>query len=362
MVGNKILLTGAGFTHNFELPLAKHIWAMIFNDPNIQKASNIRDAMLQNYDYESLYAKILNNKSSNNREVFLKQIDKVFNDIFEKLCTEAFWLRKSKLGISFSDVRNFIKLFKKEQSGFLFTLNQDLFLERLFLGSETGLSCPFIGNPLISTNDNTLMALKQPYNQLHHYGWQGSDCIMPSEEELVKRKKEFELRNYSSLPIDYFKLHGSIGWKYERSDIDKIPLVMGTHKSDRIDNEPLFKEYLAIFESALSEPDSSMLIIGYGFGDAHINRHIFNAVDNHGLKLHILSPESIAEFREKLKSIKEVNNHHAERIYRSIYGYYETTLKGVFPYDKNKEEKLQDDGISSQSLIWQQISSNFFGF
>ena len=43
MTRTKILLTGAGFTHNFGLPLARHVWGMIFNDPNIQKAKQIRE-------------------------------------------------------------------------------------------------------------------------------------------------------------------------------------------------------------------------------------------------------------------------------------------------------------------------------
>lgn len=307
MEGNKILLTGAGFSHNFKLPLARHVWAMIFNDPSIQKTSSIRTQMLQNHDYESLYTKILAKQNSDNeRQVFLEQINKVFNGIFEKLCTEAF-LKKSEFGVSFSDLRNFVKHFRRSRQGFLFTLNQDLFLERLFLGSTINLSCPFIGNPLTNINPTNsskekLFARNIPYIHLHNYSssWKGQDCITPSEKELTQRKNEFEKRSYDA--IDYFKIHGSIGWKDTEN---KTPLVMGTHKNSMITNIPLLNEYLERFKLALATPNSSILIIGYSFSDAHINTCIFDAIDNHGLKLHILNPMPLTEFKKGLKSVRE---------------------------------------------------------
>lgn len=63
--------------------------------------------------------------------------------------------------------------------------------------------------------------------------------------------------------------------------------------------------------------------------------------------------------------VRELNDSHAERIYNKIYGYYETTLKEVFPYNSSKDDgddDTKDDGVCSQSLFWQQISSNFFGY
>jgi len=54
-----ILLTGAGFTHNFGGFLGEEMWAEIFNHPEIQKQSNVRELMLHDHDYESVYNKIL---------------------------------------------------------------------------------------------------------------------------------------------------------------------------------------------------------------------------------------------------------------------------------------------------------------
>lgn len=45
-MGNKILLTGAGFSHNFGLPLAKNVWGMIFNNPLLKRLKLTKQELL----------------------------------------------------------------------------------------------------------------------------------------------------------------------------------------------------------------------------------------------------------------------------------------------------------------------------
>ena len=54
-----ILFTGAGFTKNFGGYLSDEMWAIIFNHPQIQKQSEVRKLMLDVFDYESIYHKVL---------------------------------------------------------------------------------------------------------------------------------------------------------------------------------------------------------------------------------------------------------------------------------------------------------------
>ncbi len=54
-----VLLTGAGFTHNFGAPLAAGLWALIFNHRGVQSCSRIRDLMLHDFDYESIYHAVM---------------------------------------------------------------------------------------------------------------------------------------------------------------------------------------------------------------------------------------------------------------------------------------------------------------
>ena len=69
-----------------------------------------------------------------------------------------------------------------------------------------------------------------------------------------------------------------------------------------------------------------MLIIGYGFGDRHINEIISNGIEQYGLKLYIISPEPIGSFNEKLKE-----KYLGTNILKGISGYFPYTLFQIFP-------------------------------
>lgn len=60
MTSNKfVLLTGAGFSHNFGAPLASELWATILNHKAVQGARRVRDAVLSDFDFESVYHGIM---------------------------------------------------------------------------------------------------------------------------------------------------------------------------------------------------------------------------------------------------------------------------------------------------------------
>ena len=51
--------------------------------------------------------------------------------------------------------------------------------------------------------------------------------------------------------------------------------------------------YVASFRRMLNEPNSRLMIIGYGFGDQHINAEIENAAKDSDLRLFIVDPNGI---------------------------------------------------------------------
>jgi len=188
----RTLLTGAGFPCNFGLPLAKQVWSMIFNDPQIQQTKKVRGVLLKNQDYESLYSLVIGTeKFKNDKEIFLKRIDKVFNEIFESLCITAI-SNESTYGVSFSDLRKFINLFsgtKNNEIPYVFTVNQDLFLERLFLLSKDMLFSLYMGNCLWNFGNGSAssVALNKSHSQLlalRPKTWNNSDGVAPTLEVL----------------------------------------------------------------------------------------------------------------------------------------------------------------------------------
>jgi hypothetical protein len=54
-----ILLTGAGFTHNFGAPLAKEVWNLILNNPSMRTCPRLREVLLGDLDFESVYHTVI---------------------------------------------------------------------------------------------------------------------------------------------------------------------------------------------------------------------------------------------------------------------------------------------------------------
>lgn len=66
-ISKTILLTGAGFSANFGGYLAEEMWSIIFNHPEVQKHSAVREFMLSpigKYDYESIYHIVVREQGS----------------------------------------------------------------------------------------------------------------------------------------------------------------------------------------------------------------------------------------------------------------------------------------------------------
>jgi len=59
-ISKNILLTGAGFTKNFGGLLASEMWSKIFNHEQVQSMTRLKDLLVDDFDYESIYYKVIN--------------------------------------------------------------------------------------------------------------------------------------------------------------------------------------------------------------------------------------------------------------------------------------------------------------
>jgi hypothetical protein len=66
-------------------------------------------------------------------------------------------------------------------------------------------------------------------------------------------------------------------------------LVVGGNKVASIAQHPLLEWYHARFAGCLRAREARLMIIGYSFGDAHINKMIFDGIEA-GLKIFIIDP------------------------------------------------------------------------
>lgn len=317
-----VLLTGAGFTKNFGTPLASEMWAHIFNHKKIQAQPKIKKLMLDDFDYESIYDIIMMEDSP-----YTPDESKAINDAvwsaYNYMDTIIRGYNKNhRYPPEVHNVNELIHRFGNQgNKSFIFTLNQDLFYERLYDNiADAKLSIPgFENNPQwFDTKFN------EPLNSSHC-------CRLPDKEKLNRNTDILSKGNFFLI-----KLHGSYNWK---SFDDTIKMVLGRGKTEQIQKEPLLKYYLKLFEMVLSQNQRRLLIIGYSFGDYHINRIISNAVRDNGLKIYIISPASPEEFKKKLCEKPGLSLN----IWQEMSGYFQSNFNDIFSEDRDKYKAIKQN-------------------
>ncbi len=314
-LAKSILLTGAGFTKTFGGYLGSEMWAAILNQPEVQQDLKIRNCLLNepNLSFEAVYDQVL--ESSNYLPEQKRALTAAVRRAYEQMDQ---FLRQHRTQ-EMTACRIFISRFADPEDArtrsFVFTLNQDLFMERFF--SDDGdhrrtMRIPGVHNP-----------------EWFKFSVESSDKFqvrLPSSEEVVRLEEK--LREKGTGQFMYVKLHGSYGWlSQDGSDA----MVIGHGKRGRIQKEPLLGWYLSLFKKVLREGDRKLVVIGYGFGDGHINEIIADAIQERGLQLYVICPMEPAQFRNYLTGLHGQNVLHGEnvrlipdgkKIWRGLFGYY----------------------------------------
>ncbi|MEW5724734.1 MAG: SIR2 family protein, partial [Thermodesulfobacteriota bacterium] len=208
----------------------------------------------------------------------------------------------------------------------IFTLNQDLFIERRLEVSGGRPELPFMELPSFWGSANKG---REPLTQ-------GDYRPLPNEEELSSSRI-----GRSNNVLYYVKLHGSLNW------IDSEGhrrLVIGRNKEDAITAEPLLNHYFKLFNETLYSDPKKLLCIGYSFRDQHINQVIVNAIKNYSLELYVLNPQSPGDFFDSFDDSST-----GEAIKTGLKAYYPYTLIDIF------------SGNQRTTFEWCDILESYFG-
>jgi hypothetical protein len=311
-----ILLTGAGFTKNFGAPLAAEMWSIILGSPYLKNQAKVRKVLLEDFDFESVYHHVLNGDFSDDEKTWLSRSLKSAYAYIDSV------IEPSPNAINIYGLQEMIAAFAGtgQAPGFVFTLNQDLFLERHYYNGDRP-SLPGIrhGEGWFTT----------------HFGSAASPTnvfMLPAEAPTLK-----SLLLYSG--FFYVKLHGSMNWYSSKGDGQK--LVIGHGKEAQIDAEPLLARYAEIFQEVLCSGERKLLVIGYSFGDAHINRVLVDSMKR-GLQLFVLSPGS----PDKLKT--RMIEKDCAVLWDALVEHFPFDLKTLFPPDQSRTPQ------------WKHIQQRFF--
>lgn len=117
--------------------------------------------------------------------------------------------------------------------------------------------------------------------------------------DIVRRDREADASDFIPNVFHLYKLHGSIDWEQDdstgeirRTEAPDKPLLIypRSTKYELAFAQP-YLEMMAALQAALREPNTGLLVMGFGFGDNHLAAPILSGIrTNLALKVRILSP------------------------------------------------------------------------
>lgn len=327
-----ILLTGAGFTRNFGGPLADDVWASIVSHPKVQRDAALRRYLLaEGMDFESVWHVVQYDSAwqKSARDALTVAVTEVFEEIDRTRFVEMIGPGRP-YPIEFTTLqRQLIGRFEGDPTtpGLFFTLNQDLFIERMYYNGPT---------PVMPGLQQYKGIWFSPTNANANRGTPPLTSL-PSKEQLTGGDKLLK-----GSPFYFIKLHGSWDW---RSSDGRECMVLGRGKDERIADEPLLALYFGWFTRAIQRTDVRLLCIGYGFRDEHINAVLADGAKRFGLRIWIVSPEPPSELKRRLSND---GAGFGQEIWSALGGHFRCDLQTLFPAGQRP------------SQAWHQLEASFW--
>jgi hypothetical protein len=315
-----VLLTGAGFSYNWGGWLANEVFEYLLGCTEIndnhrkllwdcKRAGGFEDALAQLQQNYNLQKSPADEKALRDMEA---AIVGMFNYMNQSLAKAQFEPQNDMAYL----VRTFLAKFDA-----IFTLNQDLLLEHHYL------------------DGNIALAQSRKWN-----GWS-----IPGMKLLNPNPPVFDPAGHKTAMLTpdpanmrespgaqpYFKLHGSTNWLGGESQTRL--LVMGGNKSGEINRHPVLTWYHKRFREYLS--GARLMVIGYSFGDHHINEMIMEAADS-GLRLFIVDPQGVDVLNKQNPMHMQVASALMSRLQPRIMGASRRSFTATFGRDRVEHAKL----------------------
>jgi hypothetical protein len=319
LFSKRTILTGAGWTRNWGGQLASEVWQSLMSHPAVQARTPLRHLLLDELSFEVALGRLGDTQFDEaDRTAFERALLGVFVKMDAEIARPDHYL-----SINIYKVQEMLFQFCKRRrdqvdTGYFFTLNQDLWPERYLYDNHTaGAVAPALPGLQGRPNQRTFTSDLGPYS---------SEFEM---EPIQNASSPLQLRR----AYNVIKLHGSFNW---RTPDGKASLVVGTQKTDQIRASPLLRSYWQVFEEVLRAGDVRLMVVGYGFGDQHVNAAIANAVVNYGLRLFIWDTVPTPELMRRIKVAP-----HGEAIWKGVLSAASSPLREVFPSNQAETEEYR---------------------
>jgi hypothetical protein len=257
MPTSKILLLGAGFSHNWDAPLASEVANSLLHavggDAYLQDVLKRHEKNFENA-LSDIQREYISAASSLEAKARLDKLQDAIAAMFERL--NASFEPPAPFEFS-NDVHYSIAGFLARFDA-IFNLNQDVLLDLRYA-------------------QQVLSASNTRWNGLEMPGMRPvPDPALTGIADSHKRLWTPASPPYSTTPRfqPHFKIHGSSNWY--TSDGRRL-LVMGGNKEAMIREHPVLHWYYDEFSRRLMTGSTKLMVMGYSFSDRHVNEAITGA-------------------------------------------------------------------------------------
>ena len=230
-----ILLTGAGWSKNWGGQVANEVWQSLIGNAAVRGNPRLRDLLLREASFElALGQTHLAPFTVNDRQ----ELERALHDTFVSINREIARPDHDPW-INIYGVQEFLFRFwgqrnQGNDTGYLFTLNQDLFFERN-LYNEHAFGAP----------GGALPGLAPVYGQ----NWFSTNLGAYSPDLEMRPVADPPREGHLRGQMNVIKLHGSFNW---RSADGRNVLVVGTDKTAQIASLPLLSWYADVFRRVVA--------------------------------------------------------------------------------------------------------------
>lgn len=258
---NRVLLLGAGFSHNWGGWLASDFAGNLLDQPEVD--DYIRGLLLRTGGgFEAVLDQL-----QLAQDPRLVRFEQAIRRTYADMNGAYLGLRN---GLNFSNDIDALVTKYLAQFDAIFTLNQDELIELHYLSASPELLAS-------SRLDGTAIP-----------GMRRDPASPPSERIVPWVPHEASLSLAPRIQ-PYIKLHGSSNWRSESGSL----LVIGGNKASAIAQHSVLRWGWQRFEEYLSKPDTRLVVVGYGFRDRHINKAIVGAGASRNLQLYLVNPHGL---------------------------------------------------------------------
>jgi hypothetical protein len=307
----RVLLTGAGFSRNWGGLLAGEVNGRLMSHAAVRARPRLQPLLLREPFEDALET----TRTGLYERADEAAIETAIRAVFDEMDSDFRNPMPPVLGATINDfLARFCPGPVAISTGYVFSLNQDLLFERIY-GTQ-------VNKQQLVTPGIRWLEPRPPFPAAAHR-IPLANIVDPGEDEPAL------LRNFNLI-----KLHGSINW---RNKDGTSSMVMGRRKPLTISRSPLLGWYHQVFEQVLFSGGVRLMVIGYGWGDDHINEPIAEAVRNHGLQIYSWNPASPVDM---LRNVARRDD-----ILPGIFGFSTRPMSEVMPHQPMNPGTASYDAI-----------------